>query len=32
MTFEFIVQEGKIVGIKLDWAGQEMFAPRVDRA
>ena len=32
VTFEFVFEQDQIVGVALDWAGHELFAPRVDRA
>jgi len=30
VTFDFSFEEGRVVGVKLDWSGQKLFAPRVE--
>lgn len=30
VTFDFSFEEGRVVGVKLNWSGSRMFAPRVE--
>ena len=30
VTFDFVSEAGQVVGIKLDWSGQKLFAPRLE--
>ena len=30
VTFDFVTEAGQVTGIKLDWSGQKLFAPRLE--